>query len=45
VAVSRVLEPLSGGVKAPPASHHLFCSGHSLLGDGRLLVAEGTRMR
>jgi hypothetical protein len=28
-------------VQAPAASHHLFCSGHSLLGDGRLLVAGG----
>jgi Domain of unknown function (DUF1929)/Glyoxal oxidase N-terminus len=41
VAVSRVLEPVSGAVQAPPESHHLFCSGHSLLGDGRLLVAGG----
>src|SRR5215216_7057233 len=41
VAVSRLLEPVSGAVQAPPGSHHLFCSGHSLLGDGRLLVAGG----
>jgi galactose oxidase-like protein/glyoxal oxidase-like protein len=41
VAVSRVLEPISGALQTPPESHHLFCSGHSLLGDGRLLVAGG----
>jgi hypothetical protein len=41
VAVSRVLEPVSGALQAPPESHHLFCSGHSLLGDGRLFVAGG----
>ena len=41
VAVSRVLDPGSGAVRPPPQSHHLFCSGHSLLGDGRLFVAGG----
>jgi hypothetical protein len=41
VAVSRLLEPVGGTVQTPPASHHLFCSGHSLLGDGRLFVAGG----
>jgi Domain of unknown function (DUF1929)/Glyoxal oxidase N-terminus len=41
VAVSRVLDPGSGAVHPPPASHHLFCGGHSLLGDGRLFVAGG----
>jgi hypothetical protein len=41
VAVSRVLEPVSGAVHPPPASHHLFCSGHSLLDDGHLFVAGG----
>jgi Domain of unknown function (DUF1929)/Glyoxal oxidase N-terminus len=41
VAVSRVLEPSSGALQTPPESHHLFCSGHSQLGDGRLFVAGG----
>jgi hypothetical protein len=41
VAVSRVLQPVSGALKTPPVSHHLFCSGHSFLSDGRLLVVGG----
>jgi Domain of unknown function (DUF1929)/Glyoxal oxidase N-terminus len=41
VAVSRVLDPVSGAGHPPPESHHLFCGGHSLLDDGRLFVAGG----
>jgi hypothetical protein len=40
-AVSRVLDPVTGALATPPESHHLFCSGHSFLGDGRLFVAGG----
>ncbi len=41
VATSRVLDPGSGALQTPPATPHLFCSGHTFLGDGRLLVAGG----
>ena len=41
VGESRVLDPVSGALQTPPHSHHLFCSGHAFLPDGRLLVAGG----
>lgn len=41
VGVSRVLEPTTGQVDEPPESHNLFCSGHSFLSNGDLLVAGG----
>ena len=39
--VSGVLDPLTGATRTPPESHHLFCSGHTFLADGRLLTAGG----
>lgn len=41
VGVSRVLDPVSGTLETPPESHHLFCSGHCFLADGRLFVSGG----
>jgi uncharacterized repeat protein (TIGR01451 family) len=37
----RIWNPATGSITTVPAPHHLFCSGHSFLGDGRLLVAGG----
>lgn len=41
VGVSRILDPVTGALRTPAHSHHLFCSGHALLPDGRLFVAGG----
>ncbi|MFP5317620.1 MAG: galactose oxidase-like domain-containing protein [Acidimicrobiia bacterium] len=38
---SRILDPVTGAQVTPPVSHHLFCSGHALDADGRLVVAGG----
>lgn len=40
----RFWDPATGGFSkapAPPPGHDLFCSGHTLLADGRLFVAGG----
>ncbi|HEX6370092.1 MAG TPA: galactose oxidase-like domain-containing protein [Longimicrobium sp.] len=41
MSVSRVLNPVTGALQTPMHSHHLFCSGHSHLPDGRVFVAGG----
>lgn len=41
VPQSRVLDPATGAVAKPPSTPHLFCSGHSFLPNGHLLVAGG----
>ncbi len=38
---SRILDPVTGVQETPPVSHHLFCSGHSLDADGRIVVGGG----
>ncbi|HYR06803.1 MAG TPA: galactose oxidase-like domain-containing protein [Longimicrobium sp.] len=38
---SRVVDPVTGAVVKPPATPHLFCSGHAFLPGGQLLVAGG----
>ncbi|MGH8490332.1 MAG: LamG-like jellyroll fold domain-containing protein [Gammaproteobacteria bacterium] len=34
-------DPLTGAFKAAPAPYNVFCSGHSSLADGRILVVGG----
>jgi hypothetical protein len=41
VPQSRVLDPVTGAASKPPSTPHLFCSGHSFLPNGHLLVAGG----
>lgn len=41
VGVSALLDPPTGAVETPPESHHLFCSGHAFLPDGRLVTMGG----
>jgi hypothetical protein len=38
---SFTIDPGSGHTQAPPTKHHLFCSGHALLPDGRLVIMGG----
>ncbi|MGH9149991.1 MAG: galactose oxidase-like domain-containing protein, partial [Acidimicrobiales bacterium] len=38
---SRVVNPASGALTTQPDAHHIFCSGHAFLPDGRLVVAGG----
>ena len=38
----RVLDPVTGAVRTPVnGHHHLFCSGHAVAPDGRVVVAGG----
>ncbi|MGH2709015.1 MAG: hypothetical protein ACRDJK_12070 [Actinomycetota bacterium] len=37
----QVWDPTTGAFEEIPSSTHLFCAGHALLPDGRLLVAGG----
>lgn len=37
----QVWDPATGNITAVPSPAWLFCAGHSLLGDGRLLVSGG----
>jgi hypothetical protein len=41
VPQSRVLDLATGQLTTPPASHHVFCSGHAFAGDGTLVVTGG----
>ncbi|MEZ4307172.1 MAG: DUF1929 domain-containing protein [Polyangiaceae bacterium] len=42
MGISRVLNPLTGGLTIPsPSTPDMFCSGHSALPDGKILVAGG----
>ena len=36
-----MIDPDSGHTQTPPTKHHLFCSGHALLPDGRLVIMGG----
>ena len=38
---SFVIDPANGQTKTPTTKHHLFCSGHVLLPDGRLVIMGG----
>ena len=38
---SFTIDPGSGDTQTPPTKHHLFCSGHALLPDGRLVIMGG----
>ncbi|MFB7594865.1 galactose oxidase-like domain-containing protein [Streptomyces sp. NPDC056160] len=40
---SRVWDPVRGTVKKVPTPDDLFCTGHTQLGDGRILIAGGTK--
>jgi Domain of unknown function (DUF1929)/Invasin, domain 3/Bacterial Ig-like domain (group 2) len=40
-AVPQVFDPATGSFTAAPISEIMFCSGHSFLPDGRLLVSGG----
>ncbi|MFH8223047.1 galactose oxidase-like domain-containing protein [Streptomyces sp. NPDC018057] len=40
---SRLWDPVKGTVKKVPTPTDLFCTGHTQLADGRILVAGGTR--
>jgi hypothetical protein len=42
VGDGRLLDPATGALQTPGnASHHLFCSGHAVAPDGRLVAAGG----
>lgn len=41
VGVSRLLDPATGVLEEPDPTPNAFCSGHTFLPDGRLLVAGG----
>jgi hypothetical protein len=36
-----VIDPGTGTTASPASKHHLFCSGHALLPDGRLVIMGG----
>jgi hypothetical protein len=36
-----VIDPGTGTTASPTTKHHLFCSGHALLPDGRLIIMGG----
>jgi Domain of unknown function (DUF1929) len=36
-----VIDPATGTTASPATNHHLFCSGHALLPDGRLVIMGG----
>jgi len=38
---SFVIDPGSGSTDSPATKHHLFCSGHALLPDGRVVIMGG----
>lgn len=38
---SFMIEPVSGAIASPTSKHHLFCSGHALLPDGRVVIMGG----
>ncbi|MEU9557073.1 kelch motif-containing protein [Streptomyces fumanus] len=40
---TRIWDPVNGTVKKVPTPTDLFCSGHTQLADGRLLIAGGTK--
>jgi hypothetical protein len=36
-----MIDPATGATTSPTTQHHLFCSGHALLPDGRLVIMGG----
>ncbi|MGH9227081.1 MAG: galactose oxidase-like domain-containing protein [Acidimicrobiales bacterium] len=38
---ARVIDPVTGDLEQPHHAHHLFCSGHAFLPDGRVAIAGG----
>jgi Galactose oxidase-like, Early set domain/Glyoxal oxidase N-terminus len=38
---SFVIDPSTGATSSPTTKHHLFCSGHALLPDGRVVIMGG----
>jgi hypothetical protein len=38
---SFVIDPSTGATASPTTKHHLFCSGHALLPDGRVVIMGG----
>ncbi|MGX1543865.1 galactose oxidase-like domain-containing protein [Streptomyces adustus] len=40
---SRIWDPVKGTVKKVPTPNDLFCTGHTQLADGRILIAGGTK--
>jgi hypothetical protein len=36
-----MIDPATGTIASPTTKHHLFCSGHALLPDGRLVIMGG----
>jgi hypothetical protein len=38
---SFVIDPATGATASPATKHHLFCSGHALLPDGRVVIMGG----
>ncbi|MET7452527.1 kelch motif-containing protein [Streptomyces sp. NPDC005574] len=40
---TRIWDPVKGTVKKVPTPKDLFCTGHTQLADGRLLIAGGTK--
>ncbi len=40
---SRVWDPVKGTVKKVPTPNDLFCTGHTQLADGKILIAGGTK--
>jgi galactose oxidase-like protein/glyoxal oxidase-like protein len=38
---SFMIDPATGTIASPTTKHHLFCSGHALLPDGRLVIMGG----
>ncbi|MER6981869.1 kelch motif-containing protein [Streptomyces carpinensis] len=40
---SRIWDPVKGTVKKVPTPNDLFCTGHTQLADGKILIAGGTK--
>ncbi|MEV6990325.1 galactose oxidase-like domain-containing protein [Streptomyces sp. NPDC093228] len=40
---SRLWDPVKGTIKKIPTPNDLFCTGHTQLADGRILIAGGTK--
>jgi hypothetical protein len=38
---SFMIDPETGTIASPTTQHHIFCSGHALLPDGRLVIMGG----
>jgi hypothetical protein len=40
---SRIWDPVKGTIKKVPTPNDLFCTGHTQLSDGKILIAGGTK--